>query len=76
MTDKFEQQMEKVAKHIAEKAVHKETPFAESLDAFKQLTVYFGMLLKHKEPGKPDGDGPNFNDFREQLGEHHGGRSQ
>ena len=69
MTETFDKHMEKVAKHIADKAVHKDTIFAESLDAFKQLTAYYGLLLKNKDAPDPDADGATFGDFGRRMNE-------
>ncbi len=69
MTDTIENQMIKVAKHIADKAVNKDTPFAESLDAFKSLTAYYGLLLKNKGASEDDPDAPNFDNFGKRFGE-------
>lgn len=67
MTD-FKDEIAKVAKHIADKAVNKDTSFAESLDAFKQLTLYYGLLLKNKGVPETDEDDSNFVNFGKRFG--------
>ena len=51
--------LDNLAKHVSERAAHKDTPFSETLDAFKALTAYYALLLKNKgdsedAPGVPD----------------------
>lgn len=60
MTD-FETHFAKVAKLIADKASHEDTPFAEVIDAFKAMTAYYALVLKKKggDNGEPH-DGFDF----------------
>lgn len=67
MTEMFDAHIEKLAKHIADKAIDKDTPFAESLDAFKQLTAYYALTLRHREEPPPDEDSSNFSNFGKRL---------
>ena len=68
MTPTFENRMTKIAQHIADKAVNKDTPFAESLDAFKSLTAYYALLLKNKTAPEDDPDAANFDNFGKRFG--------
>lgn len=55
MTD-FRQSFDKIAKIIADKASQKDTPFAEITEAFKVMTAYYALTLKHKaSPDDADG---------------------
>ena len=74
MTD-FKKNFDKVAKNIADKAANKDTPFAEVIDAFKAMTAYYALQLKHKDA--PDEDTSGF-DFANGIGaeqEHDDGRA-
>lgn len=63
MTSTFEDQIAKLAKHITNEATKGDTPLSEATDAFKALTTYYGLLLKHREKLDPDDDEPGFADF-------------
>lgn len=62
MTD-FSDELAKVAKHIAKKAIDKDTSFGDSVDAFKHLTLYYALLLKNKGIPEDDEDASNFVNF-------------
>ena len=64
---RFDDQMSKLAKHIADKAMKEATSFTESLEAFKQLTLYYGLLLKNKGKDETDDDTPTFANFSSRL---------
>lgn len=70
MTD-FSKSFDKIAKQIADKAAHKDTPFAEIIEAFKVMTAYYALLLKHK--GKPSEDDSAGFDFANGIEDEHGG---
>lgn len=55
--------LDDLSKDIATKAAHKDTPFSERLDAFKNLTAYYALLLKHKGKDDSDPDEPGFGQF-------------
>lgn len=70
MTD-FTKSFDKIAKQIADKAAHKDTPFAEIIEAFKVMTAYYALLLKHKAKS-PDDNSDGF-DFANGIEDDHGG---
>lgn len=53
----FDAELAKLAKSIVQKAVLDATPFDERVDAFKALTAYYALRLKHKtgDDDEPDG---------------------
>lgn len=53
----FDAELAKLAKSIVQKAVLDTTPFDESVDAFKALTAYYALRLKHKTADDEDSDG-------------------
>ena len=66
----FKDSFDKIAKIMADKATEKDTPFAEITDAFKAMTAYYALLLKHK--GKTSDDDADGFDFANGIGEEHG----
>lgn len=69
MTDSsngFHRQMARLARHITDTAVQKDTPFAEAVDAFKALTAYHGQLLKHR-PADEESDEGTFDGFADAI---------
>lgn len=70
MTD-FRESFDKMAAIIADKATQKDTPFAEITEAFKVMTAYYALTLKHKDA--PPDDGGGF-DFANGIGETDGSR--
>jgi hypothetical protein len=60
--EKIRNNLDKLAKDIADKAVQKDTPFTETLDAFKALHAYYALLLKNKG-GPADETGVSGFDF-------------
>ena len=63
----FDQSLAKLARHVAEKATHKNTPFSETLDAFGKLTTYYSALKKTKAPSEEASDGADFLSFQSAL---------
>lgn len=55
----FDKELAKLAKTIVQKATLDATPFDESVDAFKALTTYYALRLKHKT-GEEDADESAF----------------
>lgn len=55
----FETELATLAKSIVQKAILGDTPFDESVDAFKALTTYYALRLKHKQ-GDDDEDDSEF----------------
>lgn len=53
----FDEELAKLAKSIVQKATLDATPFDESVDAFKALTAYYALRLKHKQGDTDDGEG-------------------
>lgn len=61
-------EIEKLVKHVAVKAVEEKTPFPEAIDALKAVTAYLTMEQKKKEPPEPeDGEEPSFDNFKGAL---------
>ena len=58
MTD-FRTSFDKMAEIMANKATQPDTPFAEITEAFKVMTAYYALTLKHKTAGSDD-DGTGF----------------
>lgn len=57
----FDMELAKLARTIVQKATLNDTPFDESVDAFKALTTYYALRLKHKTgDDDPDPNGFNF----------------
>ena len=52
--------LDKLVKDIADKAAQKDTPFTETLDAFKALHAYYALLLKNKGDPADDAAGSGF----------------
>lgn len=48
MAETLDDQMMALAKHIAAKASAAETALSDSVDAFKALTAYHALALKHR----------------------------
>lgn len=44
---------DRLAEHVAGKAVLSDTPFAEAIDALKAVTAYLTMEQKKKAPDEP-----------------------
>ncbi len=59
MTD-FRTSFDKMAAIMADKATQKDTPFAEITEAFKVMTAYYALTLKHKTGPDESGDGFDF----------------
>ena len=59
MTD-FRTSFDKMAEIMANKATQPDTPFAEITEAFKVMTAYYALTLKHKTDVSDDGDGFDF----------------
>lgn len=59
----FEKTMADLAKQIATKASHKDTPLQESIDAFKGLTAYYAARVKNRNKSVDDevDDSGDFN---------------
>lgn len=71
----FDAELATLAKSIVQKAILEATPFGESVDAFKALTAYYALRLKHKAGDDDDSANGGFSfvngaAFEEQ---HHGG---
>lgn len=56
----FETELAKLAKSIVQKAALETTPFDESVDAFKSLTTYYALWLKHRQGDEDDDGGFSF----------------
>lgn len=56
----FDESFAAIAKIMKDKASDKDTPFAEITDAFKALTAYYALVLKHRKGGTKDDDGFDF----------------
>ena len=65
----FDTQMDSLAKQIAGKAMKEDTPLEQQLDAFKQLTLYYGLLMKHRVGEANDDSAANFANFSSRLNE-------
>jgi len=65
----FDAELAKLAKAIVQKATQENTPFEESVDAFKALTAYYALRLKHKPDEDEPDDGFSFASSR--PGEEH-----
>jgi len=75
MTD-IHEDMQKLATLVAKKALEDATDFELRLDAFKQLTAFYALMLKH-ETADEDDDGATFVDFSKRLQEsEHGGPAE
>ena len=73
----FESEMTKFAKHIRETAMKSDTAFEDTVEAFKSLTAYYGMLLKQRKGNHDeDEDQPNFANFGKHFEEHGNGRKK
>lgn len=68
MTDDFQKEMLLYAKDLREKARKDNTPLEESINAFKALTTFYAILLKHK-PSAEDGEGTTFDDLQSEVNE-------
>jgi hypothetical protein len=63
----IENEINKLAKEIAKKAMASDVPLADMTEALKILATWHAILLKYKQK-QDDGDGsPTFEDFTEQL---------
>jgi hypothetical protein len=63
-------EMDRFARQIIKNCLEKgETPvpFPEKLDAFKAVTVYYGILAKHKDDPPAADEGDTFDSFRKTL---------
>ena len=59
--DDFEKELLTLVRHVVKKATQDDTPFTESVDAFKQLTAYYALRLKHRTDESDDtGNGFSF----------------
>lgn len=59
-----------LAKHIADKAIEEDTPFAEVLDAFGKLISYHALKLKHRgRQDDEDEDAPTMDRFADMMHE-------
>ncbi len=56
----FRTSFDKMAEIMANKATQPDTPFAEITEAFKVMTSYYALTLKHKTSAPDDGDGFDF----------------
>lgn len=54
--DDFEKELLTLVRHVVKKATQDATPFTESVDAFKQLTAYYALRLKHRTGEDDDTD--------------------
>lgn len=63
MTDAFEAELVRLAKHVVNKATQDATPFAESVDALKVLTTYYGLRQKYKAAGDDEDGSESFDQF-------------
>lgn len=67
---KIPEQLNKLAKHVAEKAIQDQTPFAEALDALGKLTTYYGLLLKNAgKSSEEDETAPTIGSMSERMRE-------
>lgn len=63
-----EKEIEKLAATVAKKAVEKDTPLQDQIDALKVLTAYNAMRQKNKTPPDNDEeDGDDFEGFQQKL---------
>lgn len=53
----FDNEMAKLAKAIVQTATLDATPFDERVDAFKALTTYYALRLRHKPDDDDTADG-------------------
>ena len=56
----FRTSFDKMAEIMANKATQPDTPFAEITEAFKVMTAYYALTLKHREALPDDADGFDF----------------
>lgn len=68
MTDDFQKEMLLFAQALREKARQEKTPLEESINAFKALTAFYAILLKHK-PSSEDGEDTTFGDLQNEVNE-------
>jgi len=64
----IEDDLDKLARHIANKAMSKDTLFHDKVEAFKAITAYFAVQSKHKKPEQING---RFDAYRNLLGDDH-----
>lgn len=72
----FKDKLDKLAEHLADKAIQGTTPYAESIDAFKELRAYYATIMKETKPEEPN-DNKSFGDFQrkvQQASEHNNGK--
>lgn len=58
----FDEELAKLAKSIVQKAGLDATPLDERVDAFKALTAYYALRLKHKDGDDEETAGFSFAD--------------
>ena len=64
--DETRQSLDQLAKAISDKAQEDATEFKDKLDAFKFLTAYYALLLKHVGKGGDFDEDDSF-DFSKSL---------
>ncbi len=62
----FEKEMLTAAKALQKKAGKDDTPLEEQTNAFKALTVYYGILCKFRKPEDEGGD-DTFEHFQDDI---------
>lgn len=68
MNKKVESEFDKLALAIAKKAIDKDTPLQEQIDALKVLTPYYNARTKGKKGTDEDeSDGDDFDAFADKL---------
>lgn len=73
----FKDKLDKLAEHLADKAILNDTPYSESIDAFKELRAYYATILKETKPEDATNDNKSFGDFQrkvQQASEHNNGK--
>lgn len=63
----FKARLDAVARKLANKAIQKDTPYSESIDAFKELRSYYALTMKAAPPDEPEGN--SFGGFQRAVQE-------
>ena len=69
-------QIEKLALSVANKAMEKDTPLQDQIDALKVLNPYYIALTKSKKKGDEETDEPSFADLTRNIEDHANGATE
>ena len=70
------QEIEKLALSVAKKAMEKDTPLHDQIDALKVLNPYYIALTKGKKKADDDTDEPSFADLTRNIEDHANGSAE